>query len=218
LQLPIVVVDSNLSELLERPFEATLTARTASAALLLQGLFGKFLHSSSHKYADCHFQQTKYVTHTDPAAVHLLSTESFESVSTGSRHSRVAKTRIALRMPHIRDVLNVCIHPREDGRNCSRCEKCLRTLATLDLLGELEGFDRVFDLDLYRQWTNRLQYLLLLPGRTDNSFMKELFDFARTGDARMPGYIARFHDAWPVLGVPYRTVKAARKQFRRALG
>ncbi|MCE8471320.1 hypothetical protein LZ189_20120, partial [Rhodovulum sulfidophilum] len=35
--------------------------------------------------------------------------------------------------------------------NCSRCWKCNRTLVSLDLIGALEKYDRVFDLEYYRQ-------------------------------------------------------------------
>ena len=38
--------------------------------------------------------------------------------------------------------LNVCTTLTADGRNCSRCNKCLRTQLTLDLTGHLEAYSR----------------------------------------------------------------------------
>ena len=52
-------------------------------------------------------------------------------------------------------MLDVCV-ANPDKRlaleklNCSRCWKCTRTLLTLEALGRLDAFEKVFDLPYYR--------------------------------------------------------------------
>ena len=89
-------------------------------------------------------------------------------------------------------------------------------MVTLELLGELEGFDAVFDLDLYRRSRERLEYLLLLPGRTDDPFIREILEFTRTPEARLPRFAARFHTLWPALGFPHRVARQVKAATHRS--
>lgn len=70
----------------------------------------------------------------------LFSTSRTEIVHFGSRWTRLERTRRLVEGP-LRELaidnLRVCSEDRT-GRNCCRCEKCLRTMATLELLGVLE--------------------------------------------------------------------------------
>lgn len=207
--LPIVRVDSNLDDLLDTRFERTHVARNASAVLALQGLFTKYLYSSTYRYQDCYFAETDDMAHADPATVHTLSTESLDVLSIGCECSRVRKTSLAARMPQTRTMLNVCMNPASGGRNCSRCSKCLRTLATLDLLGIVEEFDAVFDLGVYRGL--RTEYLMLLPNRTDDPFIRELYEFSRTPEARVPRSVSKFFAIWPLIKGPARAAKALKR-------
>jgi hypothetical protein len=207
--LELVRVRSNIPELMTTSFERTHLLRNASAALLLQGLFGKYLYSSGYRFQDCHIREWPDIACADPALVHQLSTESFESISTGCQYTRVEKTRKAVTVPHIRRFLNVCNHPSSTARNCSRCYKCLRTLSTLELLGELEGFEQVFDMDVYRR--HRTEYLLLMPGRTDDLLIREIVEFSRQPDARVPPEVAVTQAIWPVIGIPYGVARTAKR-------
>jgi hypothetical protein len=211
LGLQILRVDSNLDDFLETRFEQLLLPRVASAVLCLQGLFSKFLLSSSHQLRDVFIGETPDLTYADPATVHLFSTESLEIVPVGGDVSRVEKTRRVVTLPAARQFLNVCINPLPGGHNCSRCVKCLRTLATLDLLGELDGFGRVFDLDAYRRFSRRGQYLLLLRGRSDDRYIKEIYDLTRQPGVRLPAHVSAFHAVWPVVGFPWRAARGVKR-------
>jgi hypothetical protein len=216
--LDMVRVDSNLDDLIETRFERTHVLRNASAVLLLQKLFGKYFYSSTHRFQDCYISESSDLAHADPAAVHLLSTESMESISTGCQYSRVEKTRRAISIPQTRQMLNVCVTPLTGtGRNCSRCFKCLRTLATLDLLGQLDAFSEVFDLGVYRRRGVRDEYLMMLPARTKDAFIREILEFAQQPDVRLPRHVAAFHAAWPILKMPYGAARAVKHAFGRLL-
>jgi hypothetical protein len=76
-------------------------------------------------------------------------------------------------------------------------------------MGVLERFDRVFDLEVYRR--RRFDYLMLLRGRSSDSFIREIFEFSRQPEAQVPGYVALFHSVWPVISLPYRAVRTANR-------
>ncbi len=109
---------------------------------------------------------------TDPRIDHLLSTESLEVVHDGASFTRMEKTRVLSSWPETYDKLRVCF--AKDGlNNCSQCEKCLRTMLTLDMLGTLtkyRTFTRPIDSSLVRKCRYHHQ------GEYD--FAKELIKFA----------------------------------------
>ena len=67
---------------------------------------------------------------TDP----LLSTSATRTRPYGASHDRFEKLAFLVRFPVVLDTLHVCWEERSEG-NCGRCEKCLRTLIALDILG-----------------------------------------------------------------------------------
>lgn len=76
---------------------------------------------------------------TDP----LFSTSSLHFVHDGAAVTRIHKTEIAARLPQTQQSLHVC--QAEGIKNCSRCEKCYRTMIALDILDLKEPFSTVFD-------------------------------------------------------------------------
>lgn len=69
-----------------------------------------------------------------PLTDRLLSSRNLAVVNDGNSFHRVDRTRPIAQSDEALAVLHVCWQDRREG-NCSRCEKCLRTMATLDLLG-----------------------------------------------------------------------------------
>lgn len=122
------------------PFEGFAEAwsyLTHGAALTAMGhLFspriGKLLISSSHAYGEL----IPWGSHplTDP----LLSSSTMDVVHFGTAYTRFMKVEGLARHPALLNRLEVCGRLPKDklGRlNCSRCQKCLRTMAALDLCG-----------------------------------------------------------------------------------
>jgi len=80
----------------------------------------------------------------------LWSSEALEFVHDGSDVTRVQKTEVVAAWPAAMDCLRVCWKNTGGVYNCGRCEKCLRTMVTLQMLGALEPqsvFDEPLDLD-----------------------------------------------------------------------
>jgi hypothetical protein len=180
----IIMIDSNLHALLQMSMPMTHVPRNISSVLLLQGLFGKYIYSADHRFEDWFLYQKIDTRFLDPATVHLLSTETLECVSSGCQYSRPEKTAIISDYPTCYKYLNVCIHPREDGRNCSRCEKCLRTLFTLEMLGRVKCFEAIFDLVAYQR--ERTRYLIWLMSNRNISYNREILEFSKKIGYRFP--------------------------------
>ena len=62
--------------------------------------------------------------------------------------SRMTKLKKVVKYAPSYKYLNVCL---EDGDNCGKCEKCVRTLLGIDALGALDNYAEVFDIDYYRK-------------------------------------------------------------------
>lgn len=95
--------------------------------------------------------------------------------STGSDKSRLEKTRALLDYEPAQKYLNVCVNePQNDGV----CFKCIRTLLTIDALGGIDKFSKVFDVDTYKR--NRFFYLkrLFLDAKFKNDeYCKEILPY-----------------------------------------
>jgi hypothetical protein len=177
--LDFIAVDSNLAAVLPLDFEQTHTTRNLAAALLFQRLFRRYYYASTFSWRDLSIGPTFDIAFADPVGVNLLSTETLEMHSAGGEHTRVEKTRRVATLPAARRWLNVCGSGRSEGGNCSACLKCCRTLYTLELLGQVEEFGGVFDLDRWRRVRNRYIVTSLLGKGRFRPLTREVLAYAR---------------------------------------
>jgi polysaccharide pyruvyl transferase WcaK-like protein len=75
-----------------------------------------------------------------PLLDRLWGADRVEIVHDGATLSRVAKLELIAEAPAARGALKVCWENPGGAYNCGRCEKCLRTMVPLALLGVLERF------------------------------------------------------------------------------
>ena len=190
--LPIVQLESNFSILYtEFDFDQSGDIRNFSAALALQKLFGKYLYGSSYPIQDFRFEisQTGYY---ETLLAPLLSTNSCEIVIANPDLTRIEKTKIILDNEMAQQTLYVCWkellankYPdseiakiKDKFLNCSRCDKCLRTLLAIDLMGYLDKFKDIFDIEYYK--TVKDKYVAkVLYGNNRNAFYKDLSNLIR---------------------------------------
>lgn len=91
----------------------------------------------------------------DLLTLNVFTTANIRFYSEGAAKTRFEKTAdVSIYLP-ARKYLHVCT--RDNGPNCNTCEKCCRTLMTLDALGRLDDFSEIFDIPYYRK--NRKWYL-----------------------------------------------------------
>jgi hypothetical protein len=80
----------------------------------------------------------KWGTHPDLDA--LLSTESMQIIHHGANANRVNKLEVVSKAPETFHRLRVCWIQDIGLRNCGHCEKCMRTMIALNILGVFSKF------------------------------------------------------------------------------
>ena len=190
-KLPILAIDTNLNELYIGA-DVRLTMRfilsTLSCPMAVQKLLGKYIYASSYSVIDFELSPLDY-SHFESAFVPLLSTESLEVILSNPTMTRVDKTKYISKSPLTPKFLDVCCADQKangfwkdrrwldskDKINCGWCEKCLRTLFTLELLGKLDEYHSLFQIDNYLK--NRESFILnVVLNREKDIFCKEIFD------------------------------------------
>lgn len=170
LNLPLIVVRSNIGEFFPEEYEQSHTLRSASVALALSGKVSSFLYASGVSYGKLEIAGARGTAHFDPILLPLIKTEAMECFSIGASSTRVEKTAIVSEYEFSYSRLNVCVSTPE---NCSKCGKCLRTIFMLDLLGQADKYAAVFDLQIYKKLkSNYIAHVL--AARSDGTFTKEL--------------------------------------------
>jgi hypothetical protein len=177
LDLQMIVARTNLLQFLglalqKQSFAAFVTA----PALVLGRLFSRYYVPSSYMFSHL----SRFPDGSHPMFDHLLGTETMETIHDGGTLTRVAKTVAISRWPETFDLLRVCFKTtgpqpaREAIANCCECEKCLRTMMTLDIAGALKDY-RCFAKPLTGSQIRRADYTY--PGT--RVFAEEIIDFAK---------------------------------------
>ncbi|HAW51640.1 MAG TPA: hypothetical protein DCX54_04825, partial [Flavobacteriales bacterium] len=114
---------------------------------------------------------------TDPLIDGFVSTDSMDIIHHGCTHKRVEKTDQIADWNIAKELLWVCTEHRfkENSWNCSRCEKCMRTMIPLYALGKLENF-KTFEKPL-RKNAEVLWWARKFSLRHD--FVTEIFPFVK---------------------------------------
>lgn len=161
LGLQFCEIRSNISQLNQVPFFHSNVTVNAAGALMLQDLMECYAISAPYDFLD----PRRDIGNLEPALVPMLSTPALQMLSLGSTITREEKTAIVADLDYAPRYLDVCLETRPGKPNCGQCQKCLRTMLTLEVLGRLDRFGEVFDLDAYRR--ARPRYLAqVMMGRT----------------------------------------------------
>lgn len=140
--LELVVCRSNYMafsdpNILKLTFAAMLTA----PPLALGGLFSCFFIPSSYHF-DEFFRDGSHLMMD-----HLASTESMQTIHDSAHIDRPQRTAAIADWDAAHRALRVCFNAISFNDNsstilnCCRCEKCIRTMKTLEILGRLEDFE-----------------------------------------------------------------------------
>ncbi|MFC1878657.1 hypothetical protein ACFLZW_01965 [Chloroflexota bacterium] len=100
---------------------------------ILANRFGRFIVSNSRDY-------TQPQVNSTPLADRLLSTETLDLIHFGATVQREEKIREISGWPPAQQNLRVCGIPNVEAQNCSRCEKCLRSMLPIYALGKMRDF------------------------------------------------------------------------------
>jgi hypothetical protein len=141
--------DSDVRSMLDRYGEwgtQTHGAALASISSLVSGRYGTTLLPATHTYRDL------YPWGSHPLLDHLWSGDRQELIHDGADATRFQKIERVSHDPVALEHLRVCWMTNSEI-NCSRCEKCLRTMTSLEILGVLSDaltFNGPLELDAMR--------------------------------------------------------------------
>jgi hypothetical protein len=176
--MDLIAIDSNLSEILKMNFRQTHTLRSISCVLHLQKLIRTYYYASAYRFD--HFELNQIDTSdSDILNLHLLSTESTQLFSSVSQYTRAERTKLVSENSGTYKHLDVCTSPQESGDfiNCSKCIKCLRTQFTLELINKLDNYKEVFNLNIYENNKNNfLAHLLYSDSLIDKEIVQLMRD------------------------------------------
>jgi bacterioferritin-associated ferredoxin len=167
----LILVNSNISEILQMNFQSTNSLRSLSAILILQKLFKVYYYSSSYHIKNFKLSN-KDTSYFDVFNMTMLSTENLKFFSSCPTYSRVEKTRMVAEYTPSYKYLNVCV---KDGNNCGKCFKCMRTLLTLEIFNEVQNFSSIFNMEAYNH--AKKKYIARVIGNKDyDVFDREIYD------------------------------------------
>lgn len=192
LKLPLVIIDSNLHLFRHDNDKPTVMFLSMySCVLSLQNAIKRYYIPSGCSYQGIKDYGDKehhndLATACDSYLIPLIQTERTELIVDGCQRRRVDKIAAMTDWNIAQKYLNVClIQKGEDTTNCGSCSKCLRTLLALEILGKLDNFAQVFNVDNYTKEALRYKAICLHNADTE-TFYRELVDLAAEKNFPMP--------------------------------
>ena len=201
--LPLVAVNTNLNYAYldsDVTLLQSVTQRTISATLSLQKLFKRYIFASSYSAFNVFFTPSD-IEHSESLIVQQLSTHNTEIILSNPVMTRVQKTAYISSSSLVQRYLDVCwatqianmtnnsnLLKNKVKRNCGKCDKCLRTLFTLELLGKIRDYEEIFDLNEYYKYRNKF-IVKILSQREENEFYNEIFDLMNSVGFHVPFHL-----------------------------
>ncbi|MFH0986246.1 MAG: hypothetical protein V1882_12080 [Candidatus Omnitrophota bacterium] len=172
----LVVSDSNFADIFPQRHLFRNTYAQCFAVYALQKLWRTYFYASCHTFLEFSLEENenKDTSYYDLLLLDTFSTTTLKIYSEGAALTRLEKTREIVEYAPSYRYLNVCY---KSSKNCGRCEKCSRTLLSLDLLGCLEKYREVFDVDDYRLRKKEHLVRLLIEANNNNLQYVEMLPF-----------------------------------------
>ena len=174
---PLIIVDSNLNEILSNNFgftnyDRTHSFRSCGTMMLLQKYFSKYYYADAYSLDGFCVDINKSSAHYEKWLLPLISNENINFYSANKNMTRFEKTKLLTNYEYSYDNLLVC---GTEKANCGTCPKCIRTQITLDVLDKLELYKNSFDLDKFNK-NKEKYYKDVIINRKYDDFYKEIFN------------------------------------------
>ena len=186
--LKLVTVDTNINEFLHQLHSHTHTFRALAIPLILQKLFSVYYYSSGCSFSGFRFYYEP--AYYDLLNLPCLSLDNITFYSCGGETTgRLEKVKAVSEYEPSYKYLNVCV---SESSNCGHCEKCIRTLLELYVLGKLELYSDVFDTEYF--YKNLKKHYAFMLSRRKNAAYKELIAEFKKRKMKIPlsSYISAF--------------------------
>lgn len=158
--LDFVIVDSNVSEHAKMSYNYIHSFRSLSAVLALQKLFKIYYYASASVIDNFSFSPVDSANY-DLFNMTFFTAEGMSCYSVDMDFERLDKQNYIKDFPDTYKYLNVC---NLEAMNCSKCEKCIRTMVGFQALGCLDNYKDVFDIQYFRN--NFAKCIGLLIGKS----------------------------------------------------
>lgn len=200
LGLKVIAVNSNINEFYINSNVLLLQSfvqRTVSVPLALQKLFKVYSMASSYP-TNCFELSDHDVSYASAALLPLFSSNSLEFINSTPMMTRVDKTKYIADSLYVQKYLDVCWAAQSKNsdknstlwigktkKNCGKCDKCLRTLFTLELLGKKDAYADIFDFNEYNKYKNK--YIIKCIGhRSKNIMCREVHELMEEVGYQVP--------------------------------
>ena len=120
--------------------------RICSYVMAMQKLFHTYYISAGTMFQDSNFR-SEDSTDYDVFNTAVASNDNVTFYMSGGECGRVQKIDYISDSPTVKKHLHVCT--LDDHKNCSSCDKCMRTMVSLDIVGKLSDYADIFDLKKY---------------------------------------------------------------------
>ncbi len=209
---PFITIDSNMNELILMSHEKRHTFTTLACVYALEKLFNTYYFASGLEFDGSHIDE-KDTAFYDILNVHALSNENIAFYCSGLETSRIEKVKFISEFEETYDYLNVCVG--HDWDNCSRCEKCSRTMAELESIGKLDKYKNVFDLDYYYKNRNKILSTIIHDKRDPikKYFCIDTLKTYKENNIKIPfsSYIIAKVPTWKKVKIHLRKYKIVKK-------
>ena len=175
------------------------TAALTSVVLSLQKLFAYYHFSAALPVWD--FVMTeKGAYYYELFNKYCLSTENTHFFLSGLELLRIDKAAYIADNPVTQNYLLPCV-TQENGVNCNICAQCTRTMAALEVLGKLDLFSKVFNVEDFRNNEGYHWGYLLMKSKANDSFAKEIVDLYLEKNGQFPETVEKAaHAKWEERG------------------
>ncbi len=174
--LPLVYIRSNVSSVFPGERGTRLTYYHMACVSVAKRFIGRYLSATSYTIHDLSLvDNSKGGEFDELFLASVFSSREISIIPLPVEASRIEKTREIADYDIAQKYLHVCMR---EPFNCGLCKKCRRTLITLDLIGKLDNFSEVFNIDYYKN--NRSSYFewLQLNAQNNDYFCKDILQLA----------------------------------------
>ena len=179
LNLPIILTNSNYTNLFMFQHSLIYTYSGAFAILCLQKLWGTYFWGSngySYTSFDLKDNSIKDSTHYELLSLNCFSTKNLKIYDEGGAYNRVEKTTFIADNKLAQKFLHVCVN---SNKNCGLCHKCIRTILTLDGINKLDDFSNVFDVQYFYKNKNKYMKQLYKSYLTKEDFSAPIYELQK---------------------------------------
>ena len=172
------------------------TTTAAGCVFALQKLFSVYYESSSYTLEQIHLEALQNYSGTldgsmlDIYTLPCMNTDTLTFYSAGTEATRIEKQEAIADYPAAQKFLSVCGIEYDGGEiaenkyNCSRCEKCVRTMTNFYAINKLDNFAGVFDVQDYK--ANFAKRLGRWMGICKKHYIHDLMPRLRQNNIKIP--------------------------------